>query len=139
MRDPDVRRRISIAKHAQSSETRLQISSTLQGHFVSKTTREKISTTKRVQRLKTGHYFRGGPIGDAFEALLCPAGYVREYFIQRSGIGRGHHYRLDFAHPTAKVNIELDGPYHYSLPEEDRERDIWLRERGWKVIRIRHD
>ena len=54
-------------------------------------------------------------------------------------LGGNRHYNLDFAHLGAKVNIELDGPYHYNLPHEDAQRDAKLKELGWKVIRINHD
>jgi hypothetical protein len=78
----------------------------------------------------------GGRTGAEFAHVLCPVGYVREFQVNW-GPGHAAHYKLDFAHPTAKVNIELDGPYHD--PSGDEVRDLRLRALGWKVIRISHD
>ena len=78
----------------------------------------------------------GGRVGNEFASVLCPVGYVREFQVNW-GSGHAAHYKLDFAHPQAKVNIELDGPYHYGV--EDDVRDARLRALGWKVIRIAHD
>jgi len=54
-------------------------------------------------------------------------------------------YRLDFAVLLLSgnglfswIDIEVDGPYH-RLPEarkRDKERDGWLREWGWVIVRI---
>ena len=47
-------------------------------------------------------------------------------------------YRLDYAWPELKVNLEVDGMYHL-LPgaaERDAERDRYLRAQGWLVLRI---
>ena len=47
-------------------------------------------------------------------------------------------YRLDYAWPKLKVNLEVDGMYHL-LPgaaERDAERDRYLRAQGWLVFRI---
>lgn len=87
-----------------------------------------------------GWNFWGGKTGSDFAAVLIPAGYERELFVQW-GSRRYDRYKLDFAHSAAKVNIELDGPYHDrdSSPEQDAARDQRLRELGWKVIRIKHD
>ena len=71
----------------------------------------------------------GAPLIEAYASILVPCGYKREFWVEK--------YRLDFAHPYAKVNIELDGPWHY--PNLDAERDAFLRALGWRIIRIRHD
>src|SRR4249919_2193721 len=85
----------------------------------------------------SGRYgWTGGEAGIAFAAVLCPVGYVQEYQVNY-GPGPRAHYKLDFAHPVAKVDIELDGPYHDL--SKDAERDARLRALGWKVIRIRHE
>jgi very-short-patch-repair endonuclease len=47
-------------------------------------------------------------------------------------------YRLDFAWPSVRMAIEADGWWHRS-PEgaaKDRERDCWLRSRGWVIFRV---
>ena len=50
----------------------------------------------------------------------------------------GGHYRLDFAYPSIKLAIEIDGPHH-GLPEvaaRDRQRDRRLQALGWVVLRF---
>jgi hypothetical protein len=101
------------------------------------TLREGYATGRYSNPANNGRHFRGGPFVDAVAEALGPAGFVREHYV-RWGDGRTDFYRLDFAHIEARVNIELDGPYHYSTPEEDALRDTRLRELGWRVIRIRH-
>lgn len=63
-------------------------------------------------------------------------GYVREYQVQYNKTTR---YRLDFAHPEARICIEIDGSSHRHPDRQakDRLRDARLREKGWKVIRVR--
>lgn len=91
------------------------------------------------KHLPQPHRFRGGRTGDDFAAVLCPVGFVREHRIFYTSYPQRRYYQLDFAHVEAKVNIELDGPYHLSSEEDDKLRDTLLRSKGWKVIRIRHD
>lgn len=48
-------------------------------------------------------------------------------------------YRLDFAFPELKVDIEIDGSTHFLLDKVkqiDLERDTILKENGWRVLRI---
>ena len=50
-------------------------------------------------------------------------------------------YIADFACLSARLVIELDGPPH-ERPEQrdhDRRRDAWMRERGWRVLRVPND
>lgn len=49
-----------------------------------------------------------------------------------------HYYKLDIAHPTLKIDVELDGQSHSSTKrrESDARRDSFLREQGWIVLRI---
>lgn len=74
-----------------------------------------------------------------FAKILVPAGYVMDQvkilFRHRKGVG---HYTLDFAHPEAKIDIEIDEPYHRKgkMPLRDKRRDEHVRAAGWKVIRI---
>ena len=50
-------------------------------------------------------------------------------------------YIADFACLAAKLVIELDGPPHErpEQQEHDRRRDAWMRERGWRVLRVPND
>lgn len=48
-------------------------------------------------------------------------------------------YFIDFAFPSYKIAVEIDDDSHLR-PERkvrDRERDAWLRERGWVIIRLK--
>lgn len=74
-----------------------------------------------------------------FAKVLCPAGYLMDEIRIPLQNKVGGCYRLDFAHPEAKVNIEIDGEIH-TRPyrrRNDELRDEHLRSLGWKVIRIR--
>jgi hypothetical protein len=101
----------------------------------SEETRSKISATLKEKH--GGRNFRGGPFVEAVASILEPIGYIREYVVQW-GRHRGEYYRLDFALIEERVNIELDGPKHFGTSESDAQRDTWLKERGWRVIRIDH-
>jgi hypothetical protein len=48
------------------------------------------------------------------------------------------HYKLDIAHPTMKVCVEVDGGSHCSLArrESDRRRDERLSRLGWLTFRF---
>lgn len=57
------------------------------------------------------------------------------YVRQQYPVGR---YRLDFAFPGIKLDLECDGPFHFN-PDgamKDAIRDAWLRSRGWMVVRV---
>lgn len=80
-----------------------------------------------------------GPIANRGEARLAvrlarwglrPPECVRQF--------RVGPYRLDFAWPALKVALEADGWVHTaaSVYAKDRERDAYLRERGWLVFRV---
>lgn len=47
-------------------------------------------------------------------------------------------YRLDYAWPGLLVDLEADGPQHYTRNAalNDVERDAWLRSKGWLVFRV---
>jgi very-short-patch-repair endonuclease len=57
-------------------------------------------------------------------------GWIQEYPILR--------YSLDFAFIDKKINIEIDGGTHKinTVLKKDMERDLILKEMGWKIIRI---
>lgn|SRR5262245_40754900 len=83
-------------------------------------------------RRTAGRNWKGGAEGDYYAALLCPLGYVREYHLIYDFPKR---YIMDFALPAEKVNIELDGVWHWGF--NDTARDAHLRSLGWKVIRVK--
>ena len=50
-------------------------------------------------------------------------------------------YFLDFAFPSMKLNIEIDGNDHKQVKKKnkDKERDSLLRENNWRILRITHE
>ena len=111
-------------------ETRDRISKALRGRVLPEATRQRVAASVR-------RNWKGGYTGDAFAEVLCPAGFVREHVVQW-GNRNGERYYLDFAHVEGKVNIELDGPWHMTTPQQDANRDHILQLLGWRVIRITH-
>jgi hypothetical protein len=144
----------------QSEESKRRISEALQGRQVSEETRRFLSEattqtraekywysggmtgkhhseeTRRALSATARRNLTGGEDGEAYATVLCPAGFIREVIVILSP-GRSNLAVCDFAHPDAKVDIELDGVGHYGTAESDRIRDSKLRGLGWKVIRIR--
>jgi len=45
-------------------------------------------------------------------------------------------YILDFVCCEARLAIELDGGQHDEREEYDRQRTVWLNQKGWLVIRF---
>ena len=45
-------------------------------------------------------------------------------------------YIVDFFCPQRRLIIEVDGGHHGSSEDTDRERDTWLTERGYRVVRF---
>lgn len=130
---------ISRAKQGQkfSEEHKRNLSEAQRRRFQDPVQREYLS--KKLTGCKPppgagARNWSGGKQGDEYEKILAPAGYVRESKVYYSG-QRGVHFNLDFAHLEAKVNIEIDGPFHDDTG--DVVRDAVLRSLGWKVIRIK--
>lgn len=57
-----------------------------------------------------------------------PVRFHRQYIIGN--------YIVDFYCHKAKLVIELDGSQHYENPEQDMQRDSYLRAQGLSVLRI---
>ena len=45
-------------------------------------------------------------------------------------------YIVDFACPSERLVIEVDGGQHGEAIERDAERDAWMQARGWRVMRF---
>ena len=106
--------------------------------------RQEISEKTRAYYEKTkapngaiSSYGRGGlPSPKMLDfAFLCGVGY--EMDAVTVPIPTGSAYKLDFAHREAKINIEIDGSGHRGRRKQDMRRDSYLRNLGWKVIRIK--
>ena len=119
-----------MQNHVVSEEHRKNTSEAVREYY----RRNPVSfETRKKHSANAVRSWRGGEDGDVFASILCPLGYVRELQVRHAG----RQYNLDFAHPEVKVNIELDGLYHMSTPEEDTQRDATLKDLGWKIIRIK--
>ena len=102
--------------------------------------REKVSDSLRARGWKPK--VRGGngcgptpPQLALSEALGWPMEVVVATKVPR-GQGYPTNYKLDLAHPSLKVAIEVDGNSHHSRREIDRKKDDFLRGRGWIVLRF---
>jgi len=49
------------------------------------------------------------------------------------------HYIVDFCCPSKKLVVELDGEYHGKIKQKDENRDDFLRNRGFRVLRFSND
>jgi len=59
--------------------------------------------------------------------------FVVQYPVKEAG----RMYILDFAFPEEKIDIECDGRYWHKLrSKKDKERDEFLRSKGWCVLRF---
>lgn len=104
--------------------------------------RAKMSATLR----RIGHQpkVRGGNGRGPTEPqrLLAEAlGWPIELVVPTGAKGRNgppSHYKLDIAHPTMKIAVEIDGGSHCSLVrrEQDQRKETWLRGEGWTVLRF---
>ena len=57
-------------------------------------------------------------------------------FRRQHPIGR---YIVDFCCLRKKLIIELDGRYHNATTQEDKDRDIFLKNRGFRILRFTND
>ena len=68
-------------------------------------------------------------------------GWTAEYVINTAGArakGAPKHYKIDLAHPTCQIAVEVDGSSHQTEERraQDRRKDRWLRRQGWRVFRF---
>lgn len=125
-----------------SVETRKKIAEANRRRKVSDETRKKISESRK-------KYLRENPSKVPYLLNHCSKGpsyperYFKKVFKKYKGIipeFRFHTYSLDFAFPSKRIDIEIDGDQHYNderIIKHDMKRNGFLKENGWKVIRIR--
>jgi hypothetical protein len=148
-REPDVRKRaaLTLAKIASDPVWRLKVSDVTRTrmHDPDVRARHLAGLAKR-----EGLNFRGGngqpPTKQVLQAaaILEPIGFEREVAIRTAGHGTGLrcplNYKADFAHPTRRIAVELDGVSHHGRAKqlEDLRKTTVLTALGWRVIRIKH-
>lgn len=101
--------------------------------------REKMSGTLR--RIKHKPRARGGNGSGPTEPQRRLAeflGWPMEVVVPPGDGERPYHYKLDIAHPSMKVCVEVDGGSHCSLERQasDRRRDARLSSLGWLTFRF---
>lgn len=102
-------------------------------------TRAKMAATlKRVGHAPT---FRGGngtQMPEPQAKLAALFGWPTEVVWAPKDGDRPYHYKMDIAHPTMRVCVEVDGGSHYSRErqESDARRDARMAIAGWLVFRF---
>jgi hypothetical protein len=102
-------------------------------------TRAKVSATLRAMKHKPA--LRGGngaPMPVAQQVLAEFLGWPTEVIYTTYTGEPPWHYKLDIAHPTMKVCVEVDGLSHNTRDRHraDKKRDELLISRGWLVFRF---
>lgn len=80
----------------------------------------------------------GKPTPEPQRLLAEHLGWPTEVIVAPSDGEMPWHYKLDIAHPSMMVCVEVDGGSHYSMArqESDRRRDARLSCLGWLVFRF---
>ena len=110
---------------------------------LSEETKKKISDGRKKYLIENpdqvpyllNHYSKGPSYPEKyFNEILKKTNLKYEKYLQISI------YNLDFAFVNKGIDLEIDGNQHYDderIVKSNKERDIFLRNKGWKVIRIR--
>ena len=126
----------------RGAQAKAKISKKNKGRKHSEETKQKLSESQ-VEFLKSNpdrhpyvlyHSSKPNPAEDYWRACLIEEGILCE---EQHRVGL---WVLDFAWPSHKVNLEIDGEWHYtddSCIEKDKRRDKELTDSGWEIIRVR--
>lgn len=71
--------------------------------------------------------------------LLSPSGFVTGHVVSTGKdrpAGCPTNYKIDLAHPGAKIAIEIDGSSHKGRAASDARKDSVLVSKGWRVLRF---
>lgn len=101
--------------------------------------RERMSgTLKRIGHRPPQRGGNGSGLTEPQRLLAEFLGWETEVVIAPGDGERPYHYRVDIAHPTMKVAVEVDGGSHFSLVRQasDRRKDERLSALGWLVLRF---
>lgn len=98
---------------------------------------------KKIRPMGSGwKNYRGNHTNAAEQLLLKAFPNASHNFKVKTGksskLGFPHIYRLDLGFPNLKLDVEVDGCYHNdpAQKKKDSARDLFLKSRGWSVLRI---
>lgn len=111
-------------------------------HGIGLKTRKKEESTAIRRRDNPENFFFGGTRRKSkgemvFKEMLESSGLAEKYNIEEQYHLFG--YRLDFAFPDLKLDVEIDGMQHYTKQEvkdKDKIRESTLVDAEWKIYRI---
>lgn len=101
--------------------------------------REKMSATLKGIKHKPRSQGGNGKAAPEPQAKLAEfLGWPMEVVVAPKDQERPFHYKLDIAHPSMKVCVEVDGGSHLGLARQasDRRRDERLAKLGWLTFRF---
>ena len=96
--------------------------------------RAQVSATKATRLARNAREMRGAPtttealLWQALRASRLGVGFRRQFIVGP--------YIVDFAAPSMRLVVEVDGGYHAGRAEADARRDRRLGELGWRVVRV---
>ena len=94
--------------------------------------RAKSEATKRARSLRNSQTEPEGILWSLLRSnQLCGLQFRRQHPIGP--------FFADFACISQQVVVELDGDYHDHIPEDDLDRQQYLLDHGWKVIRFANE
>lgn len=132
---------LGLPKPEMSDATKAKIDWTGRNH--SQETKEKISRS-RIKYLqenpdkvpyKLNHYSQGRSYAEEYWKDVLDTNEIS--YVEQYQIGP---YQLDFAFPDLMIDLEIDGDQHHldkRVVESDKRRNLYLEERGWKIIRVK--
>jgi hypothetical protein len=143
------RHRERIKRLSADPEWREKVSNATRNRMRSPEVRSLHLESLEQARLRHGTNFKGGngqpmtPVQRMAMEVFGPRGFQREFVIRTKGHGTKHRpptsYKADFANPTTRIVVELDGPAHSLARQEiDKKKTEVLTALGWRVLRIRH-
>ena len=124
-----------------SEETKNKLSKAFKGKHHSEETKQKISKSRK--QYLNEHPDKVGFIINHSSKQSYPEKYFEELFVKEN-IPLQYHkqvdrYELDFYNEDLMKYVEIDGEQHYSdyMIQHDKERNEYLKQKGWEGIRIR--
>jgi len=104
------------------------------------TIRQMVANGELVPYGNLGIYGNGGIPTKAEEYILTryQNAHYQHVVAPSDGI-RPYHYKIDFAFPSRKIGLEIDGPSHANRQDADRKKDARLNTLGWTIIRVKNE